>query len=59
MGLSPVSVLGTVSSAINRQYLDKKTSWMTLGHFGVGSICHLVCDAFDTILGRQTHLRIF
>ena len=36
-------VLKTVSSAINSQYLDKNTSWMILGRFGVGSICHLVC----------------
>ena len=51
--------LKTVSSAINSQYLDKKTSWMILGRFGLISIRHLVCDAFDTIIGRQTHLRIF
>ena len=58
-GTQSCFLLRTVSIAINRRYLDKKTTWMTLGHFGVGSICHLVCDAFDTILGRQTHLRIF
>ena len=52
-------LLKTVSSAINSQYLDKNTSWMILGRFGVGSIRHLVCDAFETILARQTHLGIF
>ena len=52
-------LLKTVSIAINSQYLDKNTSWMILGRFEVGSICHLVCDAFDSTLGRQTHLRIF
>ena len=51
--------LKTVSGAINSQYLDKNTSWMIRGRFGVISICHLVCDEFDTILGRQTHLKIF
>ena len=52
-------VLKTVSSAINSQYLDKNASWMILGRLGVGTICHLVCDAFERILGRQTQLRIF
>ena len=49
----------TVSSAINSQYLDKNTSWMILGRFGACSIRHLVCDAFEPILARQTHLGIF
>ena len=46
-------LLKTESSAINSQYLDKNTSWVILGRFGVISIRYLVCDAFDTILGRQ------
>ena len=46
-------LLKTESSAINSQYLDKNTSWVILGRFGVINIRHLVCDAFDTILGRQ------
>ena len=52
-------LLKSVSIAINSQYLDKNTSWMILKRFGVGRICQLVCDAFDTILSRQTHWRIF
>ena len=52
-------LLKTVSIAINSQCLDKNTSWMILGRFEVVGICNLVCDAFDTTLGRQTHLRIF
>ena len=52
-------LLKSVSIAINSQCLDKNTSWMILGRFEVVGICLLVCDAFDTTLGRQTHLRIF
>ena len=48
-------LLKSVSIAINSQYLDKNTGWMILERFGVGRICQLVCDAFDTILSRQTH----
>ena len=48
-------LLKSVSIAINSQYVDKNTSWMILKRFGVGRICQLVCDAFDTILSRQTH----
>ena len=54
-GSQPRFLPKSVSSAIHSQYLDESTSWMILAHFGVGSICHLVCDAFDTILSRQTH----
>ena len=32
---------------------------MILKRFGVGRICQLGCNAFDTMLSRQTHLRIF
>ena len=52
-------LLKSVSIAIISQYLDRNTSWMILERLGVGRICQLVCDAFDTILSRQTHLRIF
>ena len=52
-------LLKTESSAINSQYLDKNTTWVILGRFGVISIRYLVCDAFDTILGRQTRFMIF
>ncbi|KAJ8630182.1 hypothetical protein MRB53_023507 [Persea americana] len=48
----------TTSSAINSQYLDENSSRMTLVRFGGVTICVLVCDAFDTILGRQTHFMI-
>ena len=48
-------LLKSVSIAINSQYLDKNTGWRILERFGVGRICQLVCDAFDTILSRQTH----
>ena len=58
-GTQSCFLLKTVSSAINSQYLDKNASWMILGRLGVGTICHLVCDAFERILGRQTQLRIF